>query len=679
MNRYWHFPLALFGLLAALVLVAYGSSPVRLSEVRGWYAQEGAPVEFRWTGNRLLVPLTPRSVPIDLRLTLGSTRWPGRAAPRVALLADTRPLLAFNAPELPTDYQVTVPPGTAALVLLSSVDRSPFDGRYLGVQVFAIDARAQGFGARAALEIAVALFTVALLALALAWCLAHGYGAPAGLLALALLVRVFWLRWAPPGLAPAEAASLVDAWSLRSTARDATGHFMGFAPGAPNAPLLAYLEIPFVVLFGPALLAARLAGAILGALLAPLVYSCARRLYLPVTAALLAGLMAALAPWHVALGWLAVPAVLVMVGWAAVALAALWFVQRAERGPALAFAVVAGLCWYADPALRLPLALLVLVVLVFLLIRQGWRALLRTWPALALLTLAWFPANYLALALPNGGEDFVRVALAGPQFQPAHTLRELLPPRDILGATSWLLLALGAALLLWQLGLRVLLRPERGPRVRRSSPFDWWLLLAAALIPIGVSSRQPDAAASFLAMFPPLLVGAGAAALWKGVTFVVRGRWRRLVQAVLAAVLAALIGWPLASRIPAQEPFPPPAPVLADTQPGLLEAAALAGRHADTADEVWIDADAARDAWLYVLAAQLVSPQELQAERANAPSAAGAPERLGKYRFTSLAAVPGNLLLLDVVPDGVTQSGFLVERWERASQQIIVVRRMPGV
>ena len=39
----------------------------------------------------------------------------------------------------------------------------------------------------------------------------------------------------------------------------------------------------------------------------------------------------------------------------------------------------------------------------------------------------------------------------------------------------------------------------------------------------------------------------------------------------------------------------------------------------------------------------------------------------------------GHLLLLDVVPDGVTQSGFLVERWERASQQIIVVRRMPGV
>ena len=256
MNRYWHFPLALFGLLAALVLVAYGSSPVRWSEVRGWYAPEGAPVEFRWTGNRLLVPLTPRSVPIDLRLTLGATRWPGRAAPRVALLADTQPLLAFDAPELPADYTVTVPPGTGALVLLSGVERSPFDGRYLGVQVFAIDARAQGFGARAVLEIAAALFTVGLLAAALAWCLAHGYGGPAGLFALALLVRLFWLRWAPPGLAPAEAASLVDAWSLRSTARDAAGHFLGFAAGAPNAPLLAFFEIPFVALFGPGLFAA---------------------------------------------------------------------------------------------------------------------------------------------------------------------------------------------------------------------------------------------------------------------------------------------------------------------------------------------------------------------------------------------------------------------------------------
>ena len=131
------------------------------------------------------------------------------------------------------------------------------------------------------------------------------------------------------------------------------------------------------------------------------------------------------------------------------------------------------------------------------------------------------------------------------------------------------------------------------------------------------------------------------------------------------------------SRTKKSSSAPPPAPVLTDTQPGLLEAVRLAGRHA-AADEVWIDADATRDAWLYVLAAQLVSPQELQSERADASSAAGTPERLGKYRFTSLAAVPDNLLLLDVVPDGVSQSGFLVERWDRAGQQIVVVRHMPG-
>ena len=367
-----------------------------------------------------------------------------------------------------------------------------------------------------------------------------------------------------------------------------------------------------------------------------------------------------------------------MVGWGACVLAALWLVQRAERGPALAFATIAGLCWYADPALRLPLALLVLLVLVFLLLRQGWPAVLRSWPALAVLTLAWFPANYLALTLPNGGAALVRAAMAGPQFRPLFALRDLLPPRDTLGAASWLLLALGAALLLWQLGLRMLLRPEHGPQVRRSSPFDWWLLLAAALLPLAVNAGQPGAAAMALASFPPLLVGAGAAVLWKGAGLLVGGRWRRVAQAVLAAALAALLGWPLASRIPAQQPLLPPAAVLAETQPGLLEAAALAGRHAATADGVWIDSASTRDAWLYVLAAQLVSPQELQAERAGAPSAAGAPERLGKYRFTSLAAVPGNLLLLEVVPDGMGQSGFLVEQWQRAGQQIVVVRRMPG-
>jgi hypothetical protein len=47
------------------------------------------------------------------------------------------------------------------------------------------------------------------------------------------------------------------------------------------------------------------------------------------------------------------------------------------------------------------------------------------------------------------------------------------------------------------------------------------------------------------------------------------------------------------------------------------------------------------------------------------------------YRFISLAAVPRELPLLEVVPDVQGQTSFVLQRWEHDGRQIILLRRMP--
>lgn len=679
MNRYWHVLLALFGLFAALFLAFNARPPIRWAVVRGWYSQQGTPTPYRWMGNRLVVPLRAQPTPLDVRLTLASPLWPGRAAPRVTLLADTQPLTSFVVPELPTTYTITLPIDTMALVVQSTADRAPQgDERYLGIQVFDMSAQAQGLSALALRDAAVAFAGLCLVAAVIGWCLARGYGAIAGLFVLALLIRLWWLRVAPPGFTPEEAASLIDAQSLLLRARDRFGNVLGLAPGWDSAPLLAYIEMPFVAVLGPVPLAGRLVSACAGAFTAPLAYASARRLNLPKAPALLTGLVAAMLPWQILVSRLALPQALVLAAWAATLYLALRFVRRATRRAALWFALVAGPAAYANDTLRPALLFLMIWVILLVLLRHGKQSFARWWPGLALLALLWLPVNYLALLPPadSPSASFVGVSAAALRVPVAPVSNAV--PEDLADAmflsnnTSWIsltlpLMLLGLGFVMWQLSLGFWPLNSRAERMPQAARYEWWIVVGAALGGLLALWLVPGPTAALL-LAPPfvLCVGAGAVVIEWASQRVAPEQWQRVLSWGSMALLAVFLLWPWARWL-ARDLMDGTPPAGANTQNGLLEASALAASYAAQADEVWIDTDTTVAPALYLLAAQ---PHPIGRE-------APAPSLMRPYRFISLAAVPRELPLLEVVPDVQGQTSFVLQRWEHDGRQIILLRRMP--
>lgn len=704
MKRYWHFPLALLGLWAALVLLLSARSPVEWLNVRGWYAQQGASAPYRWTSNRLVVPIRRHDTPIEIELTLASPRWPGRPAPRVVLLADRVPLAALDVPEQPQAFQVVLPPGTAVFELLSPADRPPMDdGRYLGVQVFELQARAHGWARHELIEALVATALLGLLALAAAWCQLRGYLQPAALLALALLLRVVWLRQAPAGFSQGEAVSLVDAWNLLTTGRDHLGHWLPLgtheALGDWIAPLLTYLELPAVALLGPVPLAGRLTTAFVGALAAPLCYAVARRLALPRAAALLAGLAAAISPWQLLLSRLALPPALVPTGWALCLLCALWFVQRGSPRAALGLACAAGLAVYSYPAMQVAVPLLVAWALALAIVRHLW-AVARCWPALAVLGLLWLPFGYdtwfnaassawrgqllLRAATPNewmaawwaGYSAYARPAR---YFAAGADLTRGLPGRSLELSLLAPLIVLGIGLLFWRLGMRRVREPSR--HARWSPAPDWWLVLGALLLaPLPASLAVPGSyifRAAPLAPMLALLAGIGLAVVWQALNLWLGARQRRLTQLAVGTALVLLLGWQAFGWLSEYLVDYPPQ-VAGVYQDGLIETFERVAAYAAQADEIWVDTAQIADPYIYLLAARSLPPATAQTQISveRRPGQPNVVARIGKYRFLALTAIPRDLPLLEALPDQYGQPGFVVQRWERDGKRLLIVRRM---
>ncbi len=125
-----------------------------------------------------------------------------------------------------------------------------------------------------------------------------------GIVALALLLRVYRLAEVPVGFHGDEASIGYNAYSLLKTGKDqnnnvlplAIDQFGDFRPAGYH-----YLTIPFVAVFGLTELAVRLPSALLGGLsvvpFALLLYQLFKRQQL----VLLGGLLLAISPWHIAL------------------------------------------------------------------------------------------------------------------------------------------------------------------------------------------------------------------------------------------------------------------------------------------------------------------------------------------------------------------------------------------
>lgn len=124
------------------------------------------------------------------------------------------------------------------------------------------------------------------------------------ILILASFLRLGFLSSHPAGYTPDEASFGYDAFSLLKTGADQWGNklplvLQSFGDG--KMPLLAYLVVPSVAIFGLSEFAVRLPNALLGVGAVYLTYLLTRRAFKNLRLALMSAFVLAVSPWHIAL------------------------------------------------------------------------------------------------------------------------------------------------------------------------------------------------------------------------------------------------------------------------------------------------------------------------------------------------------------------------------------------
>jgi 4-amino-4-deoxy-L-arabinose transferase-like glycosyltransferase len=230
------------------------------------------------------------------------------------------------------------------------------------------------------------------------------------LILLAMIVGAI-LRFArlgdvPPGLNQDEAVSGYDAYSLLLTGRDHLGHPATLAGlesfGDWVSPMLTFLTIPAVALFGLKVETLRGVSAAVGVLAVPLIAGLAVELFGRRALGVVAAWLIAISPWHVHQSRWAIPPVMVPTMVIATLLAFVWAIKRLSGRGLVIAGVVAGLTVASYPTMKLYVPLLLLAVAIVY-----WRALLRfrradlAYAALAFLLITW-SIYYLSLRDPGG-------------------------------------------------------------------------------------------------------------------------------------------------------------------------------------------------------------------------------------------------------------------------------------
>jgi len=724
--------------LAAFVALTYDPRPL-IDRTQGLYAPDSPTAGFRWTTSRALIPIVPHSGPTRMSLLLGTVLWRGRANQPIQVSTDVGQLGIFTVAPQPRRYQLLLPPMATSLRLTTPIARPPGgEWRWLGVQIFQASATPSGLPLRTG-SLALLLTLASLPALALGrWLVRRGYGTLLALTLLGLVLRLLWLTDAPPGLHRDEAVSLVDAWNLLQTGHDHLGHFLPIAAfeayGDWLSPLLTYLEVPLVALLGPQPLAARLATALTGALAVPAVFGMASELRLPRSAAIGAALVTALSPWQIYLSRVAISPALVPTCWALCLLTAVPFVRDGRRRDAAALALTAGVALYAYPTMKLAVPLLLAIAVALALWRHGRLAVAAWWQPALLLALLWLPFVASTLLNPLSSARFQQIGLTADS--PAawlakwwHEYQVYLQPdfyyrigdtrkvirgvpghgAELPAEAPLLLVGLAALALLISTGAPTenrstkaredarrdsedsstirLLRMLRGFRILdprwRLSPLPasiWWLILGALLIaplPASLTEHNPNTfrAATIPSLYA-LLVGMGIAALWR-LAARLPARGPRIARLAGAGALVATLAWQngawyadLVRRHPAMVagPF-----FFAD---GELETMQRTVELAPGYDEIWLDTATIGRPYIYLLAAQPMSPAEAQAQIVveRPPLPPNEISQIGPYHFADLRKLPANLPARELVLDRFARSGFVIQQLRRDNRRILVVR-----
>ncbi len=694
-----------------------------LETTSGLYAPEQVDGRvYCWSGDRVVIPIARHSGPVEVRLRLAASRWEGRSTPYLSLRDDQGALARFAAPEGPRTYHLRLPPGATGLTITSTVDRPPArDPRWVGFTLFSLSVHPRGWPVDALFR-GLALLPVYLgVAAAFAWSARRGLAAPFALFGLALGLRVFQLQSTPPGWRVDEVISLVDAWHLSRTGRDHLGHLLPLgafeALGDWISPLLTYLELPFVALFGPQRMVGRLVTAVAGALAAPLGYALARALGLGPLGSLATGLMMALSPWQVFISRVAMPPSLVPTVWTLCLLAGVHFIERGDRRAALGLALAAGVALYAYPTLKLAVPLLTALAMALALLKgrmemgmdhpparrspggTAWPMVIAQHPLVLaglVLALLWAPFVYVTLFVPASSTRLNQAALRADSwgawfnawwagyavyFQPDFYYR-----RGDGSSTSSLPgfgVELWATLPLLLLGLAGAIGSLVRPRWKYAigGPFLALFILGAvfiAALPASLTTPSPHAfRAAPLAPLYALLVGWGAALLLPpgrpkpGGAALWWARWLSAL-ALAAALLWQGAGW---WRFYTQT-YPPLQAGL--NHDGLAEAVRRVVELAPGYAEVWVSADSIAEPYVYILAARPFSPAEAQRLLVvkRRPGRFNHVISLGPYRFVETNHLPAILPTLAAVPGAAGGKGYVVQEWSDGGRRVLVLRQM---
>lgn len=708
-QRAWYVlaALATLGIWAGGAIWLLARPAIDVAQARGLYAAEGGARPFRWTDSEARLPLAVRDGPTEVRLTLGRVPWDGAQSLDARLGGGGWRIPAKVGPQ-PRRYVLLLPPGAGEVVIQSPVARPPSDWRWLGVQLYAAEARASGPPLHLLWQALIVALASAPLTLAAAWLAARGYTAPVALFGVALALRLAWMGDSPPGLHRDEVVSLVDAWHVLTTGRDHYGHILPLAAfeafGDWIAPLLTYLEIPAVAILGPQLAAARGTTAVISALAAPVVYAVARQLHLPRAAACAGGLVAALSPWQIFLGRIAIPPSLAPTFWGVCLLAGLRLVAGGARRDAIMLALAAGVSLYAYPPLKLGVPLLTAAAAALAVTQRSVHTVVAAWwPAGLLLGALWSPFVADALFNTDSGRRLAQIALRADS--PAAWLAAWWGNyRVYFGADYWYLngglakaiqgipgrpLALPVEATLALPGLVALALQAAWSRRQSGvtggeAQAAWLLALLALLIapfPGSLTERHPNAyRAAPLAVMYAVVIAAGAAVVWNALGRIAPARRRTLARGAAAVALAGAMAWQCGGwyheLLTTYPRIVAPTWFFADR--AIDDTMRLTVAEASAFDETWFDTDSIGRPYIYLLAARPLPAAEAQAQLVvrREPPEPNFVDAIGPYRFANLETLPYDLPTLHAVVDRFSAGGYLLQELRDGERRILVVRGM---
>jgi 4-amino-4-deoxy-L-arabinose transferase-like glycosyltransferase len=477
-----------------------------------------------------------------------------------------------------------------------------------------------------------------------------------GLATLAgLFLRLWHLASVPPGLNQDEAVYGYDAYSILMTGRDHLGHPFPFASletfGDWSSPLLTYLSIPAIALFGLHVEVLRGVSAVIGVLCVPVVYLFGAGILKRPSIGTVSAWLLAVLPWSVHLSrWAIIPTVVpTMV--AATMLVLAWSLQEKNDRGVVAAALLAGLTVAAYHAMKIYVpVLLVAAAIVYWPYLRRMRLEPLAYAAIVFLVIAG-PILYLTWRDPGGGARIAQTSvLRDHDLTPGLVVRQYtsyfsprlwfvsgdgdpmhLPPEQGLAPKT-----LAPILIMGLAGIAYLAVLGKSNPCRRGARF---LLCAIALYPIAGMLTLPNPHVLRAAHVIPLAAltgGVGTIALADAAQSLLQAKrpsWNLTNAGVLAIGVGVLIlGGELWQRYDSYfNEYPDE--VAEKFRTGIREALVYADQHADDYDEIWLDDN--NSSYIYVLFYKRWDPSDVHRDLVviRNPPDWNRTVSIGKYRF----------------------------------------------